>query len=176
MPKISISLSDDGINNAIAALTQYKNKLDSKVNLFRQRISEYIASDASHYYSQSYLNIKEGLRGTPTQADVYVTVEDRDNMTVIIADGEDAVFVEFGAGVYANGAVGTSPSPWSISNALTIGSYGNGNGAKTTWAFRNEAGELELTHGTQATMPMYRATQLVLQDLEMIAGEVFGND
>ena len=176
MPKISISLSEDSINNAIAELTQYKNKLDIKVDTLRQRIAEYIASDASQYYSQSYLNIKEGLRGTPTQADVYVTVEDRGNVTVIIAEGEDAVFVEFGAGVYANGSVGTSPSPWAISSALTIGSYGNGNGAKTTWGFRNEAGELELTHGTQATMPMYRATQSVLQDLEMIAREVFGND
>jgi hypothetical protein len=57
----------------------------------------------------------------------------------------------------------------------TIGSYGNGNGAKAVWGFKGEDGTLHLTHGVPASMPLYRALQSVVNDIEQIAREVFSS-
>lgn len=97
-----------------------------------------------------------------------------ENVSVVVASGEDAVWVEFGAGVYHNGAAGSSPHPKGNELGFTIGSYGKGNGRKTTWGYLDDDGELHLTHGTPATMPMYRAMETVSEEVYLIAKEVFG--
>jgi hypothetical protein len=106
---------------------------------------------------------------------VDVVVEDNGNMTLVIANGTDAVFMEFGAGVYYNGAVGSSPNPLGAALGFTIGSYGFGQGKKEVWGYMGEDGRLHLTHGTPASMPLYRALQSVVNDIEQIAREVFSS-
>lgn len=106
-------------------------------------------------------------------ADVDVTVTDKDNVSIIIANGEDAIWVEFGAGVYHNGSAGGSPHPKGSSLGFTIGGYGKGMGKKSVWGYY-EDGDLRLTHGTPAVMPMYNAVKTVCDNISAIAREVFG--
>jgi hypothetical protein len=84
--------------------------------------------------------------------------------------------MEFGAGVYYNGAVGSSPNPLGTGLGFTIGSYGKGNGRKEVWGYRGEDGEIHLTHGAPASMPLYKAVQSVSRDIARIAREVFASD
>lgn len=111
--------------------------------------------------------------GGPQGADVKVLPpsKDGDGYTITVQN-EDAVWVEFGAGVYHNGIVGTVANPYGLNLGFAIGFYGE-NGAKDTWGFRDESGELRLTHGTPAQMPMYRAVQTLIAEIPQIAQEVF---
>ena len=55
----------------------------------------------------------------------------------------------------------------------TIGSYGKGLGKRKVWGYYRD-GELILTHGTPATMPMYNALKQACDNIWSIAREVFG--
>ena len=101
-----------------------------------------------------------------------VSIDERENVSIVIAAGEDAVWVEFGAGVYHNGSAGSSPHPEGSKLGFTIGGYGKGMGKRQTWGFY-EDGELRLTHGTPAVMPMYNAVKAVCDEIADIAKEVF---
>ena len=114
--------------------------------------------------------------GVPHKAEVNVTVDERGSISVVVADGEDAVWCEFGSGVYHNGSVGSSPNPYGNDLGFTIGSYGKGHGKRQVWGYYTDPDTktgLVLTHGTPATMPMYNAAQEILRKAVDIAREVW---
>ena len=170
--KITIGLSEQDIDRALRELTQYKADFTQKVELLREKVAERLAVEAQSGFTGAVVDdlIKRGQKF----ADVKVSVDNRSNLSVVVANGEDAVWVEFGAGVYHNGSTGSSPHPKGAELGFTIGSFGKGNGKKEAWGYYDEDGELKLTRGTPATMPMYRAVQTVCNDIQNIAREVFG--
>lgn len=161
------------IDAAVKEIRDYADWVKRKTDELRARVAYFIAKDASAVFNTAVADdlIGEGA----VIGSVNVVVEDNDNMTLVIANGEDAVFMEFGAGVYYNGGVGSSPNPLGAALGYTIGSYGKGNGAKAVWGFKGEDGKLHLTHGVPASMPLYRALQSVVNDIEQIAREVFSS-
>ena len=162
------------IDAAVKEIRDYADWVKRKAHELQKRVADFIAKDASGRYSTSVADdLLDGavLGG----ADVNVVVEDNGNMTLVIASGEDAVFMEFGAGVYNNGPVGSFANAWAAELGYTIGSYGKGNGAKTVWGFKDAGGELHLTHGVPASMPLFRAMRGVLIYIEEIAQEVFSS-
>jgi hypothetical protein len=167
---ISFGWSDSEIDTAIKELRQYKQDFLNRVDLFRKKVAEKIANSAESGFAIAIVD--DLLNGGSRTAKVDVSVDDRDNISVVIAKGEDAVWVEFGAGVYHNGSVGASPHPKGTELGFTIGSYGKGNGAKKVWGYY-EDGELRLTHGTPSVMPMYNAMKIVCAEITSIAREVF---
>ena len=168
---IRFGLSTEEISRAIKELEKYKKDLLRKTEALRQKIAERIANDAESGFSRAIVD--DLLRGGPRLADVKVSVDDRDNITVVIAKGEDAIWVEFGTGVHHNGAAGSSPHPKGSELGFTIGGYGKGMGKKDTWGYK-EDGELHLTHGATASMPMYKAVKTVGEEIADIVKEVFG--
>jgi len=170
---ISFDLSAGSIEQAIQELQTYKQDVKRKTDLLRERIAERLADEARSGFNGAIVDDLTGKNGSPRMASVDVSVNDRGNVTVVVASGEDAVWVEFGAGVYHNGTPGSSPHPKGAELGMIIGGYGKGNGKKQTWGFY-EDGELRLTHGTPARMPMSQATNTVLNDMLSIAREVFG--
>ena len=170
--KISFGLSVVEINRAMRELEQYKKDFIRKVELLRERVAERLAQKAESGFTGA---IVDDLRHGESArlADVKVSVENQGNVTLVIASGEDAIWVEFGAGVYHNGSAGSSPHPKGAELGLTIGDYGKGYGKKAAWGYY-EDGELHITHGTPAKMPMYRAMESVCNEIAQIAREVFG--
>lgn len=168
--KIVITLDSHSVQQAIDELERYKRDLVRKTELLRQRIGMVIAWSASQGFSSSIVD--DVVSGEKRYANVDVTVNEEGDTTVVIASGNDAVFVEFGAGVFNNGSVGTSPHPKGAELGFTIGSYGKGNGRKEVWGYYSEGG-LTLTHGTPASMPMYRGMREACNQIAEIAGEVF---
>ena len=170
--KITIGLSEQDIDRAIRELAQYETEFKQKVELLREKVADRLAVEAQSGFNGAVVD--DLIEGGQKFADVKVSVNNRGNLSVIVADGEDAVWVEFGAGVYHNSSPGSSPHPNGAELGFTIGSFGSGRGKQQMWRFKNDDGERVWTHGTPATMPMYRAVQTVCDDIQSIAREVFG--
>ena len=169
---ITIDVFDPAsIDAAVREIKDYKRFVVSKCEELRKRVAHLIAKDARAVFNTAVADALVG-EGFVTGS-VDVVVEDNGDYTLVIANGEDAVFMEFGAGVYYNGSVGSSPNPLGGGLGFTIGSYGKGHGKKEVWGFYGSDGQLHLTHGTPASMPMYKAIQAVSNDIVQIAREVF---
>lgn len=171
--KITFGLSESDIDRAIRELEQYKVDFLRKMELLRQKVAERLAEEAKHGFNGAIVDDLSEKSGGARLAEVNVSVSEHGDLSVVIASGEDAVWVEFGAGVHHNGSVGSSPHPQGTELGFTIGSYGKGNGARQKWGFY-EDGELKISYGTPAKMPMYNAVKTVCEDITSIAREVFG--
>jgi hypothetical protein len=55
-----------------------------------------------------------------------------------------------------------------------IGEYGKGYGKRQAWGFRDESGELVVTHGNPAAMPMWYASEEMRNSIKQKFVEVFG--
>ncbi len=168
---IRISLSEKDIDRAIKELEQYKREIIRKTELLRTKVAERIANLAQSGFNGAVVDDLTNESGAKT-AEVQVSIDEREKVSIVIAAGEDAVWVEFGAGVYHNGSAGSSLHPKGSELGFTIGGYGKGMGKRQTWGFY-ENGELRLTHGTPAIMPMYNAVKTVCDEIVDIAKEVF---
>lgn len=167
--KISITLSEKSIQNAIKELNQYKNDLKRKNDEFVKHLAELgipiinqnIASAAGDSDKSHNTYIKINSFGDYSQA-------------TLVCEGRDLLFIEFGSGVFYNGSAGTSPHPKGAELGYTIGSYGKGQGKNDFWFYYADSGESVMSHGTEATMPVYKASIEIMQNIRRIAREVFG--
>ena len=87
--------------------------------------------------------------------------------------GDDVAFVEFGAGIHFNGHPNSSPNPYGVKLGYTIGSYGLGQGLNEYW-FYKDGGEWKVSEGTEATMPLFHASEAIKQEYLDVARKVFG--
>lgn len=168
--KVKFGLSVAEIDRAIKEIDEFKNEIIKKTETLKEKIAEYIRSSASFGFIGANA---DDIIGGRKYADVNVTVEKDGDVLIVIARGKDAVWVEFGAGVYHNGSVGSTPNPLGKKFDFRIGEYGMKMGRRKTWAFKDETGEVRLTHGTPANMPMYRALEAAINDFRKIVKEVW---
>ena len=168
-----MGLSEQEVDRAIRELAEYKRDFLRKVDILRERIAERIASEAQTGFNGAVVD--DLVNGGEKLANVNVSIGSSvgGSITVVIANGEDAMWVEFGTGVYHNSTAGSSPHPRGAELGFTIGGYGKGLGKRQTWGYY-EDGELKLTRGTPARMPMERAFLSVCNEIPGIAREVFG--
>ena len=167
---ITFELSDKGISDAIKQVKAYRLEFEKKCRLLKQKIAVRISDEVLANFASAVCDDIVG--GGTRPATVSVIVDMTGEVALIIAKGQDAVFCEFGAGVYHNGAVGSSPHPKGAELGMTIGSYGKGYGARRVWGYY-EGDTLVLTRGTPASMPMYNAFRAVCDEIYTIAKEVF---
>ncbi len=163
MKKIAISLSKKSIDQAIKELERYKQWVNEKTKQLCERLALIGAHEASVRFANA---IYDG------DNDVHIEVGPTENGWVIKANGQAVCFIEFGAGVYHNPAEPyPNPRPEGI---VGIGEYGKGQGKRQAWGFYND-GELVITHGNPAAMPMWYVTQEMEREVRRIAQEVFGS-
>lgn len=159
---IDIDLNTKSIDAAIRQVEKYKRWVDSKTQELVKRLAEVGLEEARVRFSGAEYS---------GENDAEVTVEPIADGFKIVATGQAVFFIEFGAGVYYNGTEPyPEPRPKGISN---IGEYGDGKGKRKAWGFYDESGELVITHGTPAAMPMLHASRTMQQEVERIAKEVF---
>lgn len=167
---ITFALSEHDIDRAMKELADYKQDILKKTEHLRQRVAERLADEARQGFNGAVVD--DLVKGGTRYGQVDVSIDERGSVTVVVANGEDAVWIEFGAGVYHNGSPGSSPHPHGVELGMTIGGFGKGNGKKEVWGFYEE-GELKLSRGTPAKMPMSRAITTVCNEISQIAREVF---
>ena len=167
---IKIDLFDGkSLDNAIKQIQEYKRTLNDKCEMFVRRLAEVgipiidqnIASAAGDSDKGHNTYIKINSFGSYSQAQ-------------LIVEGKDLLFIEFGAGVHYNGNLGGSPHPKGKEMGYTIGSYGKGQGKNDFWFYYADSGEAVMSHGTHATMPVYKAGVEIRRQMLKIAREVFG--
>lgn len=138
--KISIVLSEKGIDEAIKELNEYKLDIRKKTELLRERIAQRLADEADRGFANAVADtiVEQGGTVNNLHSVVAVGVENRDKVSVVIAKGEDVIWIEFGSGIYYNGSAGSSPHPRGAELGFVIGGYGEGKGKRKTWGYMDE--------------------------------------
>ncbi len=172
MLNISVNPMDPlSVSKALRYINEYKTGFSKKLETLRKRIADELKDDVKVGFNGALYNdvLYEGKQ----VPDVQVFVDEDDGKLIsVVADGKDAVFIEFGAGVYYNPPAGSFPHPNAPDGIVAIGTYGQGYGSRKIWGYY-ENGELKLTHGTPASMPMYYAAKDIAEKIPSIAREVF---
>jgi hypothetical protein len=160
---ISMKLSSESMRNAIAELKAYRNSLDAKTDKLLEKLAYIGVKEASVRFTTA---MYDGVN------DSSVTLEPIKDGYCIKAEGKAVAFIEFGAGVYHNsGEPYPNPRPDGI---VGIGEYGKGHGKRQAWGFKDESGELVITHGNPAAMPMWYASEEMRNAIKETFVEVFG--
>ena len=171
--KIVVSLSEAGIKSAIKELEQYKKWVEQKTAQLIERLAIIGAQEASiRFASAQYDGVNDSS----------VSVEPMANGWKIVASGEAVAFIEFGAGVYHNGSEPYPNPPGRPSGVSNIGEYGKGMGKRQGWVYDGSPGSSGkilpngkvFTRGNPAAMPLYFASQEIVNRVTQIAREVFG--
>jgi hypothetical protein len=160
---IKLSLGVDSIDNAITELKAFRDSLDGKKDKLLKELANIGVKEASVRFTTA---MYDGVN------DSSVSLETTKGGYAVVAKGRAVAFIEFGAGVYHNpGEPYPNPRPEGI---VGIGEYGKGHGKRQAWGFKNESGELVITHGNPAAMPMWYASEEMRSKIQKIAQEVFG--
>lgn len=168
---LEINIFDGGksLKEAISYIDKYQDDLPRKCELFVRKLAEVgipvidqnISAAAGDSDKNHNTYIKINSFGSYSQAE-------------LIVESRSILFLEFGAGVHYNGNAGGSPHPLGAEKGYTIGSYGKGQGKNDFWFYYADTGEAVMSHGTQATMPLYKAGLEIRRQILAIAKEVFG--
>ena len=151
------------IDSAIKELKAYRDSLDGKKDKLLEELANIGVREASVRFTTA---MYDGVN------DSSVTLEVINDGYAIVAEGQAVAFIEFGAGVYHNsGEPYPDPRPEGI---VKIGEYGKGHGKRQAWGFRDDSGELVITHGNPAAMPMWYASEEMRKAIVKLFKEEFG--
>jgi hypothetical protein len=159
-----MNVSSSSIRAAITELESFRDSIDSKLDKLLKKLGEIGVKEASVRFTTAIYDA--GVN------DSSVTLESIKDGYCIKAEGKAVAFIEFGAGVYHNhGEPYPNPRPAGI---VGIGEYGLGHGKRKAWGFKDESGELHVTHGNPAAMPMWYASEEMRNAIKSKFLEVFG--
>ena len=170
MRTITIELSVESCNKALKELEEYRKKLKSALDEICKRVAEFGLTRAEMYFEQApYDGIK----------DFHLEVKKISGGYSLIANGKTVLFLEFGAGVHY-----PNDHPKAGEMGIEHGTYGRGLGKNDYWFYTGQpgtaGGELAyghknttITHGNPASMPMYKSSKEMREEIKRIAEEVF---
>ena len=165
---IKITLDTNSIRRAISDVKAYREELNSKLQQFVTTLLQDGITVANARLSSTIGDSVQGVIGfgVNNSGDII--------SATISLSGKDALFIEFGAGIAYNTGMqhpdadefgygpGTYPSKHPPNKAINPG----------YWFYR-EGGELVKSIGTQASMPIYYASETIRNNLIMRASEIF---
>lgn len=162
---VDVDLSTDGILKAVKFINDYNRWVGDMTNMLVRRLAKIGKDIAQSGDDEARRDGSEGgtLSVDVDQVGLFTT------RATISYKGTQVAFIEFGAGVHFNTPVGTSGHPLGEQFGYTIGSYGYGLGKFDSWTKPDGT----RTHGTHAEMPMWNARKFILDNLEIIAKDVF---
>lgn len=171
--KISFGLSEKEIQNAISQIKEYQSDLNSRCELFCERLCELGKITAEAKVSESplakYVTIHTDINpeSMGCKAVLFALGEVKDteygSFNMMLA-------VEFGAGIHYNPVA----NPKADELGFGVGTYpGQIHAFEDGWFYPGEDGEWHYTHGVKATMPMYNASEQMILNIKKIAKECF---
>jgi hypothetical protein len=168
MKKIKIDLSAKSVQKAIKELENYRDDIRKKNTLFVERLAllgiPVIQEAIDFSKSDGDRNIDKEI--------VIERIDDDSSRAVLRISGYDVLFFEFGAGIYHNP---TNP-PHADTFGYGVGTYPGQKHAfdPDGWYYRDASG-LHHSYGTEATMPMLKASNKIIESIRKIAREVYGS-
>lgn len=166
--KLTLKLSERSCVLAAAYLKDYKKVLRDRNYEFIKRLC-----DLGHTVIENNVTVFQGDSDPTHGISININTFGEYAKGTVRLEGRDILFIEFGAGIHYNGAAGQSPNPKGAELGYTIGSYGKGQGKEDGWFYYDDTGALMYSQGTEATMPMYKASVEIRQQMRKIAKEVF---
>lgn len=159
--KVSMTLDAASIDKAITQIEAYQKALAVKAKQICEKLAVKGAVRASLGFASAVYT---------GEKDYSLTVEVTQNGYKILADGETALILEFGAGAtYGYG------HPLAADNGMGPGTYPDGKGhwddPKGWWLPKDKGGGH--TYGNPPAMPMYYAAKEMREAVESVAREVF---
>lgn len=169
MEEINIRLSDRDINKAIKRLRKYQRKLERKNKLFVERLAE-----VGIPVINSAMGSGSGDSSRDYKTAIEVTGVGKTVTGFLVIGGTDILFWEFGAGIHYNNG---NTNPKAHEFGMGVGTYPGQTHAIDPgyWWYTDDAGKKHLSYGTEATMPMYKASVEIRKQITQIAREVFGS-
>lgn len=149
-------------------------KIDKFQNLIRLRNSEFVRrlAEVGIPVIDNRMGSGEGDSNPAHTTRIEVTGDADNAIARLVVEGEDLLFIEFGAGIYYNNG---NIHPKGAENGYTIGSYGKGQGLYPGYWWYKDGDRLRFSRGTEATMPVYHASLEIIQKIDQIAKEVFSS-
>lgn len=159
---LAFDLSAAGVDNAIKAWDEYKAVMDRKCIDLCEKLAFLGATQASLLFSQATYT---------GDNDVRISVDEAPGGFVVSAEGEAALFIEFGSGVrYGYG------HPEAGKHGMGPGTYPDGKGHwddDSGWYLPKDKGGSH-TFGNPPSAAMYQATKAVKREILRAVREVFG--
>lgn len=168
-------LSISSIRNLQKELEKYRDSLTYKCRELVEKLSEIGINVAKARIGESPLGKYVTIRTD-------ITEEQAGCKAILVAIGENKesegyppfntlLAIEFGAGIHYN----PIPNPNAADFGLGVGTFpGQIHAFEDYWFYWNEEEQKWLpTHGVKATMPMYRASMEIQQNIVKVAKEVF---
>ncbi len=166
---INIELSTKSIGKAIQQLEQYKKSLIEKNHIFVERLA-----DIGVPVIDKNMRVGVGDSDREHSTEIVITGTGDTVEGKLILSGKDILFWEFGAGTHFNGGnqnpkaneFGYGPGTYPGQTHVPIPGY---------WFYYDEDNNKHFSRGTEATMPMYKASREIIEKMNQIAREVFGS-
>ena len=171
MRKMKAVLSADSLTKLADEFKAYVNSLDMKCEQFTERLINEVGIPIVEQ------NISSFRGDSDKHSTTYVEMHRYPNKGVfakLVVQNEDILFIEFGAGIrYNNGKA----HPQASELGYGVGTYPGQQNAINPgyWWYKDDGGDLHLSFGTEATMPLYKAYIGIVDQVGTIAREVFGN-
>jgi hypothetical protein len=167
--RIDIGLDADDIDTAILKLKKYRDGLQGKLDRFVDELADIgidVIDNITSFIPQDQEMDKGSVSKEPRPA-----TDGRAKM-VIRFSSEDALFIEFSAGI----TYGTNSYPLPSGKGYGMGTY-NPSGDRWSnpdgWWYKDESGELHHSYGNPAYMPMYHAIEDMTLQIWATAYKIF---
>lgn len=172
--KITMTLSQSSIQNAIKELKEYEGQLVTKCNVLCGKLAEMGLTVAKANISSAplgkyvRLNVKYESMKAGCKAMLIAT---GDTLNTPAGSINTLLMIEFGSGWKFN----TVPNPKASELGYGVGTYPNQTHAfdPDGWYYLGEDDKWHHSYGVKATMPMYNADMEILMNIHRVAREVF---
>ena len=167
------SITIRGVHETTEALERWQKRLNERVRMFEEALAEYGVGIARIRFGRAQYDGDNDVTLDP--------VKWEGNTLAVRAVGSAVLFIEFGTGVHYE----AESHPQAGEFGFERGGYGYHLGRFDSWRYKGNpgtngeviqsgkhAGEV-LTHGNPANRCMYETAELMRQNIERIAREVF---
>ena len=178
MKTLYVTLRDSkSIERTIKDLEAYKDSLLSKNERFVKRLAEIGVTVAK-------ATLANGQGDSERSAKFYLFFANANGVStgqIIITstphvDDKGRKFYphlawEFGSGIYYNNG---NTNPKASELGMGVGTFPEQKHAYDDyWWYRDNSNNLHISYGTEATMPMYKASKTIIEEINAIAREIF---
>lgn len=155
---------DKAISELRAVKKEWKRKADLCSEMIAAALADEIQKNLDAIFMTDDLKDVKTHQATPKRSAMSATaIGNR-----VVIEGEDIVFVEFGAGIYHN-AGSYNPLSEAVEFDTSIGSYGKGKGNGKYWFVAHNL----ISCGTPAYMPIQNAIDTVKPQIPTMLRQVF---
>jgi len=164
--QIKFNLSQKSIQNAIKQLEQYKVDLNRKCQVLVKLLAE-------HGYSVADAILLQHIYTGQTEGSIRIEDISSGGVTKmsIVVESDAILFLEFGSGIKYSGTVNPKASELGMGPGTYPGEghWDDPNG----WWYLGDDGEYHHSFGIEASMPMYKASREIVNNVGKIAKAVF---